>query len=370
MKGMKCVARRGENIYKRKDGRWEGRYIRGRRLNNQIYYGYVYAKTFHDVREKLAEKKRLYKNSPLSSNEMNGTVSQWIETWLSEELTFQVKPSTYSSYRYKLKKYVLPYLGELPVKKITKQTIQQLINQLTEAGLSVTTIRTSIQIFKRAFIRTDEVNHLYATVFHGLHYPFSIKKKIRALSKKEQMQLEQEAENTENGLPALLALHTGLRIGEISALKWTDINFEKKELTVTRTLQRIFSKNHSSKTEICEGMVKSAASYRIIPLNNKILTLLKKQKSKQTSDYVVGKTGHFFEPRTLTYQFKKITCALNLQNIHFHQLRHTFATRLLEMGADIASVSSLLGHQSVKMTLDIYIDSLMAQRKKWINKLA
>ena len=363
------MARRGENIYKRKDGRWEGRYMKGRRLNNQIYYGYVYARTFKEVREKLSLIKRDYQNQLFPEGESTGTVAQWVEVWLAKELSFQVKPSTYSSYQYKLRKYVLPYVGSLPVKKLTSQTVQQLIHQLTEEGLSVTTIRTAIQIFKQSFHRTNESSQLYAPIFQGLRYPFAIKKKIRALSRKEQTQLEKKAETSSKGLPILLALHTGLRIGEISALRWSDINFEKKELTVTRTLQRIFHTSGQSKTEICEDFVKSSSSHRIIPLNQKIITLLNRQKETTTSDYVVGKQGHFFEPRTITYQFKKIAHSLHLSTIHFHQLRHTFATRLLEYGADIATVSSLLGHQSVKMTLDIYVDSLMTQRKKWINKL-
>ena len=363
------MARRGENIYKRKDGRWEGRYIKGRRLNNQIYYGYVYAPTYKAVREKLTLMKRNYQVQPFLERERTGTVAQWVESWLTKELPFQVKPSTYSSYQYKLRKYILPYVGTLPLKKLTNQTIQQLIHQLTEEGLSVTTIRTVIQIFKRSFYCTNEDNRFYEACFQGLRYPFSIKKKIRALSKKEQNQLEKQAEQATHGFPILLALHTGLRIGEISALKWTDINFKTNELTVTRTLQRIGNPSGQSKTEICEDMVKSSSSHRIIPLNQKMIALLKKKKEGTTSDYVVGKQGHFFEPRTLTYQFKKIIQLLGWSTIHFHQLRHTFATRLLECGADIATVSSLLGHQSVKMTLDIYVDSLMTQRKKWINKL-
>ncbi|MGM0124472.1 hypothetical protein IGI37_001850 [Enterococcus sp. AZ194] len=361
------MARRGENIYKRKDGRWEGRYIKGRYSNGRIYYGYVYAKSFREIRESLSEKKRLYNNLIVVSDDRNETVAQLIHKWLSKELNRQVKASTYSSYKYKMERYILPYLGELPINRLTKTHLQQLIDQLTEKELSVTTIRTIVQIFKSAIKSSGLTNPFYDRLFQGLHYPFSIKKKIRALSEKEQALLEKEAQQSENGLPILLALHTGLRIGEISALKWQDINFEKKEITVTRTLQRIFNEQQSSQTVIHEGFVKSSASYRTVPLNEKILRLLKNKK--RTSDYVVGRKGRYFEPRTLTYQFKKIINKLKLPMIHFHQLRHTFATRLLELGADIASVSSLLGHQSVKMTLDIYTDSLMAQRKKWVSRL-
>lgn len=363
------MARRGENIYKRKDGRWEGRYIKSRHPDKRIHYGYVYAYSFQEIKKKLLEMKYIYKNTKNKTIIVPCTVKDWIFDWLDKEIIFKVKPSTYSSYQYKLKKYVLPCLGELSVDKIRKYDIQKLVNKLSNDGLSVTTIRTVIQIFKlslkKLFVSTD----IQPNFFEEINYPFFFKKKIRSLSEVEQKKIEKKADTSETGLSVLLALHTGLRIGEISALKWEDINFDKKEITVKRTMQRIFSRSSMTKTEIYEGFAKSPAAHRTIPLNKRILTALNKKRIHNTSEYVVGKNDHYFEPRAITYQFKKIINFLNLPDIHFHQLRHTFATRLLEKGADIASVSALLGHNSVKMTLDVYTDSLMSQRKKWINRI-
>lgn len=357
------MARRGENIYKRKDGRWEGRYIKSRYPDNRIHYGYVYARTFREVREKLLEKKYTYQDMKHLPNKPQMTVYQWVRTWLNEELPTQVKPSTYASYHHKLTKYILPYFQQKPLYTVTQESLQQLIHQLIEKGLSVTTVQTSLRIFKRCLKTAIQQLLLPLDPFVNLHYPFQLKQKIRALSLKEQKQLEEQALRTEAGLPIVLALHTGLRIGEISALKWSDIDFKRRELTVTKTLQRIFSRTAPTKTELHEGYVKSQSAHRVIPLNKRIWSILRQQKQTHEGEYVVGKKATFSEPRLLTYHFKRILQKLSFPNIRFHQLRHTFATRLLEKGADIASVSALLGHQSVKMTLDTYTDSLMAQRK-------
>ncbi|MDF4035855.1 tyrosine-type recombinase/integrase [Enterococcus faecalis] len=286
-----------------------------------------------------------------------------MNTWLKKELPTQVKPSTYASYYHKLTKYILPFFKKKALNSVTTQNLQQVVNQLIEKGLSVTTIQTSMRIFKRCLKEAFQQSLLAMDPFNNLYYPFQLKQKIRAISIKEQKQLEEEAINSPEGLPVLLALHTGLRIGEVSALKWSDIDFQRKEITITKTLQRIFSKTTLTKTEVYEGYVKSQSAHRIIPLNKKILAILRQRKAQHEGKYVAGRKNTFLEPRVLTYQFKKILRSLNLPNVRFHQLRHTFATRLLEKGADIVSVSALLDHQSVKMTLDTYADSLMTQRK-------
>ncbi|MGM0126302.1 hypothetical protein IGI37_003731 [Enterococcus sp. AZ194] len=363
------MPRKGENIYKRRDGRWEGRFIKSRRLDGKINYGYVYDQTFREVRKKLLKKKQEYSSIVSNSAGYQGTVSNWIRDWLNGSIMRKVKPSTYASYQNKLTKYVAPYLENIPLYQLNHLKIQELVDGLSKRGLSTTTIKTTLQILKRCMREAIHRNYLSTDPFYEISYPTTLKKKISALTEAEQKIIEMEASKQKNGLPIVLALHTGMRIGEISALKWTDVNLEKREIVVSKTIQRIPFPHEARRTKIIEGLAKSTSAYRVIPLNAKIWEVLKNAKETATSEYVVGQHDHFFEPRALTYQFKKILSRIEFKNIHFHQLRHTFATRLLEKGADIASVSALLGHHSVKMTLDIYIDSLMAQRKKWVDQL-
>lgn len=363
------MARRGENIYKRKDGRWEGRFIKSRRPDNSIRYGYIYARTYKEVKIKLFEKKYQYKTQVKKEVKFKGTMKQWIDIWLDGALASKVKPSTYASYQYKLQQYVSSEIGEVPLVEVTQETIQKLVDRLSDRGLSAYTIRTVIQILKHSLSDALNYQYLLKNPVFDIVFPRQLRKKVSALTKNEQTRLEKSAMTSKNGVSVMLALHTGLRIGEISALKWEDIDLEKKELSVSRTLQRILSSRKGRKTEISIGLAKSVSGYRKIPLNKKICEILKNKKKAATSPYVVGENNRYFEPRTLSYQFKKILKRANLANLHFHQLRHTFATRLLEIGADVVSVSALLGHRSAKMTLDIYVDSMMTQRKKWVSRL-
>lgn len=362
------MARRGENIYKRKDGRWEGRYIKGRTAEGRIRYGYVYDRSFKKLRKKLLSCKALYENRNIISDSFKGTVKEWMDQWFSELDYEPIKPATRSSYQYKMTKYVLPYLGNKKLNKLTQNDVQLLVQQLQRIDLSVSSIRLVLQIFKRS-LREAFKGNLPGDLFDRVRLPKVAKVKVAALPKKEQKKIEKSLAEKKVELPIAIALNTGMRIGEICALKWEDIDLTTKEIMVRRTLQRIPLVNGPTKTEVIEGPVKSESSLRTIPINLTLFSVLKKAAAESSSSYVIGKHQRYVEPRTLSYQFKKFMMKLQLGSVHFHQLRHTFATRLLEMGADVATVSALLGHGSAKMTLDIYVDSTLEQRKKWVGAL-
>lgn len=355
--------RRGENIYQRKDGRWEGRYRKGRKANGQVKYGYIYGKSLHEVRMKLYPLKVRYQSIENTRGNACIPFEGWAQQWL-RQIQQEIKPSTYANYQYKLTKYVFPYLGCRLLNELTPELGKEMIQQWFNYGLKVSTMKVILGILCQCLNQAKKVNHLKENPFSSLKLPKEKKRKIRSLNLKEQQNLEDVAlkEGGFRGLPTYLALYTGLRIGEIAALCWSDIDFERNIVQVTHTYQRILLSDGKNKTQLIYDAAKTEAAVRTIPFGPKVRKQLLQLKRKSNSRYVFSNKNCPIEPRLLTYHFHRIRKKAGLQEIHFHQLRHTFATRCLEAQGDILSVSAMLGHTSTQLTLDTYADSMMEQR--------
>jgi len=197
------------------------------------------------------------------------------------------------------------------------------------------------------------------------------KAKVQALSTTDQEKLLKETTTNKKYFSISLALQTGLRIGEICGLKWSDIDFENKTLWVNRTLLRVQSSGKTEKkTEVVEMTPKSTNSQRRIPMTETLYAYLLDLKQHSISEYVISNKDKALEPRTIAYRFQMIRKKIGLEHFSFHSLRHTFATRCLEAGGNIATISSLLGHSSIKMTLDCYTNSFFSEERQLLEKLA
>ena len=202
----------------------------------------------------------------------------------------------------------------------------------------------------------------------GCQLPKAEARKTKALSQVQQQKLMKVSQETKKGFPVLFALETGMRVGEICGLKWEDINFEEGYLSVQRTRQRI-TKEGGKGTILTENSPKTIHSQRVIPLSRKLLKLLKKQYLESACPYVMELGGRPLEPRTVDRHFKELTAQFGWAGIPFHSLRHTFATRCVEMGINIAAVSSLMGHSSIKTTLDIYTTTFYSEKQAAIQQV-
>ncbi|MHC5372251.1 site-specific integrase [Enterococcus sp. LJL120] len=200
--------------------------------------------------------------------------------------------------------------------------------------------------------------------------PKTVKTQVPTLTSKQQQKLEKTAHSKMEYSPIIIALYSGMRIGEISGLRWSDIDFEDDLIYIRRTVSRIFNLDSTkSKTKLIIGSPKSESSIREIPIAKNLKNYLMDKRSFATSEYVIASQNGLTEPRSITNRFKKCLNEAKLQDINFHSLRHTFATRCLEQGMDVASLSKILGHHSIKMTLDTYAGSLMETRRKGISKI-
>ncbi|MBP2098162.1 tyrosine-type recombinase/integrase [Enterococcus rivorum] len=362
------MPRKGENIYKRKDGRWEGRYIKGRKSNGTIHYGYIYGKKYLQVKQQLLEiKAQINLEEPERLFEFTGTFQEWGNFWLAEIAAPMVKQSTYISYESKLTVHLFPAIGNKPLKKITSEDIQKIFNQMTQK-VALSSVHAVFRVLKTCLNHAVKQKQLKTNPCELVILPPLRKKTVDVLEQKEHQKLRRIASKDKHGFPIVLSLETGMRLGEICGLKWGDIDFEKQVINVKRTLQRLSIKK--GKTAIFEGTPKTLNSSRAIPLSDSLYQLLRHKKQQAKGAYVISETNQPIEPRVVQYQLKKIAKEACLSEVTFHTLRHSFATRCLELGVNIATISNLLGHSSIKMTLDVYTHSSRLEERAAIAQLA
>ena len=359
------MSRKGENIYKRKDGRWEGRYIKGRDQFGKALYGYVYSKTYRDVKNKLVITKSTLNNASTLTSKTFLEVS---ELWLESVLSY-CKKSTYAKYKNTLEKHILPVFGQCDIAKISVPCINEFCqNKLLVWHLSPKSVKDMLSIIKQV-IR-------YAANF-GITNNQDFKEVVIASKKHNikgmtntQVKLLSEFLLTEVSyinVGILFSLYTGVRIGEICALKIGDISFDDKVVHIDKTMQRIqnFS-DTKNKTDIIISSPKSECSIRDIPIPQFIIDIIVKLNYADQNAYLLtGTRNKYIEPRTLENNFKKIARCCGVKDVTFHMIRHSFATMCIEAGVDIKSLSEILGHSSVNITLNRYIHTDM--RTKQIN---
>lgn len=359
------MARHGENIRKRKDGRWEGRYPVYSKEKGKIVYRSVYAQTYEEARGKLAEQKFLKENNnmntegrtPSCSIVFSDIAGEWLD-----EVKEDRKLSTYIKYSMIYHNHIEPNFQTARLSDITNAFIAKAFSEHVSESVQKSIYCVLNQILKFALKK-------YSVEVPVLKRPVLTvrSKKVKALTQGEQKKLismlYQEPDIFK--LAVLISLLTGLRLGELCALKWSDIDFENKSLTVSRTVQRLYIEG--TKTVLVETMPKSECSRREIPLSDAALKLFSGLQNDK--EYVFGGSKPL-EPRTLQYHFKKILKNAELPDKNFHILRHTFSTNCIEGGADIKSLSELLGHSDVQITLNRYVHPSMETKRQCMNALS
>lgn len=364
------MARRGENIYKRKDGRYEGRFIKGRKADGRPSFGYVYGRRYQDVRSRLLVEKASHLQESEKLHDHGYTVSSWMERWLTHEVRLQVKISSYQTYRNLFDHHITPALGEVRLSLLTKEMIQAFAEEEQAVGKAFNTVKGACRLLCAGLENAVANGILKKNPCRKIRIHRTKVTEQCTLSAAEQHLLSDSCAGEER-LPALLGLYCGLRLGEVCALKWSDIDWEKQTLSVCRTAQRIrITGEDQRKSMLMVGTPKSASSRRVLPLPAFLVDLLQQLwRNKHSQEYVFGEHTPA-EPRTVQRRFQKLSTSLGLRHVHFHSLRHTFATRLLELGVDVKTVSVLLGHASPRITLDVYAHSRLDIQRKAICSLA
>lgn len=367
------IMRTGENIFKRRDGRWEARYIKGYDQSGRIKYGYCYGKTYTEAKEKVSKYKiAVATGLPLPSQVNRRVFSYFCDEWLASK-KFMIKQATYVKYTNMFELHIKPKLGSYYPLSINSSLIVSFTDELLEIEkLSPKTVK-DILVLLRSVLKFTSKQFPGAIPEIDIVYPKSKPTEMRVLSFDEQQVLCQYlCENiTPCNFGILLALFTGLRIGEICALKWKNINLTERTLRVESTMQRLpnLETSTGNKTVVITDTPKSLKSLRTIPMTEYIYCLCEKMNSNNPNAYVITGTEKYLEPRLLQLKFKKVTDACGMKDVHFHTLRHTFATRCVEAGFEIKSLSEILGHSTISITLDRYVHASMELKRKNMNKL-
>lgn len=367
------MSKKGENIYKRKDNRWEARFVKTRSDEGKIKYGYCYGKTYREVKEKLQKAKSDLINNVVHSSNINKLFSIYIDEWLTVNRS-TVKESTLVKYAYNIENHIKPYLGNYCVKGISSKLIGEFSNYLLhEEGLAPKTVKDILVLLKSIIKFTAHSIPQMNSI--EIVYPKDSKSEMRILSRAEQNRLTNYlfSDMDQCKFGVLLSMMTGLRIGEICALKQKNISIADRTLTVNSTMQRLKNlyDDKEGKTKIHISNPKSDCSSRVIPLTDSLTNLCNKYLSNNPEDYILtGRSDKYLEPRTLQNRIKKYGKECGISDLHFHMLRHTFATRCVEVGFEIKSLSEILGHSTPKITLERYVHSSIELKRNNMEKLS
>ena len=298
------------------------------------------------------------------------TVREIATAWKEYKRPY-VKQSTMAAYVLILENHVLPYFGDGD--SLHEQAVQAFVLQKLERGLSVKTIKDILIVLK--MVMKFGVKNEWMTYYEwDIKYPTtSTNKELEVLSVANHRKILNYIQShfTFTGLGIYISLSTGLRIGEICALKWSDINVTDGTITVSRTIERIYIIEGEKKhTELIINTPKTKNSCREIPMSKELLAMIKPLKKVVNEDfYVLTNDERPTEPRTYRNYYNGLMVKLDIPKLKYHGLRHSFATRCIEAGCDYKTVSVLLGHSNISTTLNLYVHPNMEQKKRCISKM-
>ena len=301
---------------------------------------------------------------------------EWLSEWLENYVKPSSKPKTYTRYAQIVESHLLPRLGGYELDELTPQLLQHQIvdmgkcgNKRTCKGLAPSTVNLIVAVIQESLETAYSIELTKVYSADKIKRPRIEEKKVECFSVAEQKVLEEALKNDKRPktFGILLCLYTGLRIGELLALEWTDIDFDKREISISKTC-------HDSRDELGRYVrfvnpPKTSTSMRVIPIPKQLMPLLRETKKKNDSRYVVGNGERIISVRSYQRTYELILKKHGLPHRGFHALRHTFATRALECGMDVKTLSEILGHKNPTVTLNRYAHSLMDHKRDMMNRL-
>lgn len=300
----------------------------------------------------------------------------WLNEWLNNFICVTAKQRTVARYSEIIIKHILPVLGEKEICGLSAIDLQRFVtellvngNKLTGQGLSSSAVNSIITVLQGSLTVAYGLELIKNNPASNIKRPKLSEKEIECFTVSEQKNIEQAVLTDKRSymLGIILCLYTGLRIGELLALTWQDIDFVSGMLTVSKTCYD--GKDGNGKFGRVVDAPKTQSSRRIIPLSKQILSLMKDMKKQSRTEWVIAKNEEPLSVRTYQRNFSALLKKLHIEHRGFHALRHTFATRAIECGMDVKTLSEILGHKNATITLNRYAHSLMDHKRNMMNRL-
>lgn len=369
------MPRRGDNIRKRKDGRWEARYVIADCVGAVKKYRSVYGKTYQEAKER---RDKVIKEGPVCHSLHPPQFSDLLSAW-QDANRVRLKDSSVSRYQNLIDTHILPELGSVCVNQLTASVINRFLVVKLESGrtdgcggLSANYVR-SISLVISSALKFGVSEGLCAPLHSPITKPSLSKKELCILSTDDQNALESELLKNmqEDKLLIYITLYTGLRIGEACALRWQDIDLDTRVIYVRQTVSRSWvSKDGLKHSVLSVAPPKTKSSLRCVPICSKLYKIIERFPYRKSQGYVLpGTSLGFISPRTFEYRYKRVLKCAGIKSVNFHALRHTFATRCIERGVDVKSLSEILGHADVSITLNTYVHSSMELKRIQLEKI-
>lgn len=353
------------NITIRKDGRYMGKFIIGYDDSGKAQYQYVYGRTYDEAKSKVKI------GQEVASRYLSGryiTIGKIYEEWLNAVVN-RVKESTFANYKAKFEKHILPTFSDTLCADLSAGRINEFINKKLTDDLSARYVRDIITVFK-SMLHYAQEKYGFKLSLKNVVLPKIEKKQITRISDTDQKQLINYLKTNMSliAFGILLSLCMGLRIGELCGLKWEDVDFNNEILHIKRTVQRITSANGNRKTKIIISNPKSTASFRGIAIPDFLMEYFKIFRNK-ADFFILSGADKPVEPRTMQYRYKKILQSAEIENHNYHKLRHTFATNCIEKGFDVKTLSVILGHSTINITLNRYVHPDHNHERRLMNNM-
>lgn len=373
------MSKKGGTTHYRKDRCREEQHRRNNDLKKEI----LYSPAYRQRRRKTKGQPKSFSSSPfvsVPSKKKEKTFGEIINLWI-EQNRMRLKGGSIGKYQSLINAHIMPQLGKLRLSQLSASAINSYLNdklsggRVDKTGGLAPSYVNSIRVVINSVIRFAVSEQLMPPLKMELTKAALYKNHdLTIFSKEEQKKLEASltAQLDQTKLGILISLHTGMRIGEICALSWNDIDLNEKVIHIRHTVARVLSDQISSNssTKLIIDTPKTRSSKRDIPISSWLYPHISRVKSAARSPYVISDSETFVSPRTFEYRYHRVLTNCGVSSINYHALRHTFATRCIEAGVDVKSLSEILGHANVGITLNTYVHSSLELKRMQIEKLA